>query len=278
MIVEDLKQALDDGDLERAASLAIERVKNEPAEPGNRSMLFQLSAVLGDWDRAEKQLDMVGTLDAAALDFVQDYKAAIAAEHVRLKVISGKQSPSVMGEPPAWIAPMVEALRLDDKGEAAAAFDLRSSAMETATAVPGIVNDMAFDWIADADQRFGPVIECILNGEYHWIPVENIAELAFEAPRDLRDLVWSVGIVTFSNGGSWPIMIPTRYPCSDYRLSRNSAHALSRHTGWTVLHESHMMGIGQRMLATDTDDISLLDIRSLKLNLSNGTPEPSHHL
>jgi len=228
-------------------------------------MLFQISAIVGDWDRAEKQLDMVGTLDAAALDFVQDYKAAIAAERTRARVMAGDAPPSVFGDPPPWIAGMVEALRMDSLGEDAAAHDLRNGAMEQATAVPGTADDMPFSWIADADQRFGPVIECVLNGEYHWVPMETVAKLEFEPPRDLRDLVWSVGIVTFTNGGSWPLMVPTRYPGSEYRVSEEAPHAMARRTDWRTLHESHAAGIGQRMFATDDNDVPLLDLRLLTL-------------
>ena len=167
MTAENLNQALAEGDLDRALALAVEQVKGQPGDAGRRSMLFQLSAVTGDWARAEKQLDMVGSLDPAALDFVSDYKAAIAAEKTRAEVLAGTASPPIFGDPAPWVAKMAEALRLDGLGEAAAAHDLRDEAMEAAQAVPGAANGTAFEWIADADQRFGPIVECVLNGEYH---------------------------------------------------------------------------------------------------------------
>lgn len=266
------QEALRDGDLDACRAALTEQVKANPGDARHRAFLSQLFMVQGEWDRARKQLDMLGSLDAAALDLVSDYTAALKAEAVRTDVMSGKKAPSIMGEPSAWIAKLVEALRLDAAGASSQAYDLRQEAFAEAPASPGEADGTRFAWLSDADQRFGPVLEAVMNGEYHWIPFEAVGSIDFEPPKDLRDVVWSVGILRLVNGGEWPVLVPTRYPGSDTVSGGEPGHALSRRTDWDVLHEDHYKGIGQRMLTTDAADLALLDLRSITFDHA---PAPS---
>ena len=60
MQVQDL---LKEGDLTGALSAAMEAVRNDPAKAENRTLLFQLLSIMGDWDRALTQLNVAGELD-----------------------------------------------------------------------------------------------------------------------------------------------------------------------------------------------------------------------
>ena len=257
------QDALRQGDVEACHAALVAAVKAEPGDARHRAFLAQLMMVEGQWDRAVKQLDVLGNLDATALDLVTDLKAGIEAEQVRAEVMAGKRTPAIFGQPAEWIAQMVEALRLDAQGQPEQAHALREEAFAAAPASPGDADGARFDWLSDADQRFGPVLEAVMNGEYHWIPFDAIATLSLEPPRDLRDLVFTVGIVTLANGGEWPIMVPTRYPGSDTSSGADPAHALARRTDWDVLHGEHYAGTGQRMLATSETDLPLLDLRAI---------------
>jgi len=257
---DDVRAALREGDLQRARALAVESVKRAPDDPGARAFLFQLSAIEGDWARADKQLDVLAELKGESLDLVGDYKAAIAAEATRREVMAGRAAPTVFGEPATWVAKMIEALRLDATGKADAAHALREEAFEEAAPSSGEVDGETFAWMADADQRFGPLMEAVINGEYHWIPFEAIKTLDMEPPKDLRDVVWAVGVATFANGGSWPILAHTLYPGSDPKAGGNAGQALGRRTDWSTLSGEHCAGLGQRMFATDTNDFPILEI------------------
>ena len=259
----DPQDALRSGDVLACKAAQMERVKAAPGEAKERAFLSQIFMVEGDWDRAVKQLQMLADLQPDAIDLVTDYCAALAAERARIEVMAGRAAPSIMGEPGAWLAKLVEALRLDAAGASVVAYALRNEAFAEAPASPGEVDGTQFNWLSDADNRLGPVLEAVMNGEYHWIPFNAIATIKFEPPKDLRDVVWTVGIITLTNGGEWPILVPTRYPGSDTLAGADSAHALARQTDWSVLHDDHYKGIGQRMFATDEKDIALLDVREL---------------
>jgi type VI secretion system protein ImpE len=59
------------------------RVRQSPGDPKLRNFLFQLLAVLGQWDRALAQLVVAGEMDAAAIPMVQMYGDAVRAEPLR---------------------------------------------------------------------------------------------------------------------------------------------------------------------------------------------------
>lgn len=206
------------------------QVRAEPAEAKHRIFLFQLLCVQGEWSKAAQQLEVAAQLDVSALVMVQTYREAIRCEALRKEVFAGKRTPLVFGEPPAWIGLLIEALRLDGAGKPATASTIRSEAFDQAAATRGTVDGEAFEWIADADPRLGPVLEAIVNGKYFWIPFEKIRRIDVEAPEDLRDMVWVPAHFEWSNGGETVGLIPTRYEGSD--RDEDPAVRMSRKTVW----------------------------------------------
>jgi len=137
---------------------------------------------------------------------------------------------------------------------------LRNQAFEEAPAVSGTADGQAFEWIADADMRLGPVLELVMNGNYYWVPFDAIKKLNFEEPSDLRDRVWTPVQITWANGGEVVGFIPTRYPGS---AEASDEIKLSKVTEWTDIGEETFIGSGQRLLATDEGDIALMDLREV---------------
>lgn len=256
------ENALKAGQLDEALQLLTQEVRSNPADVRRRVFLFQLLALRGDWERAQNQLDVVGELDAINGMMVTAYTAVMHAEAAREAVFAGRQTPVVVGEPESWLALMFQALKLDADGRHAAAAELRLQALDQAEAVPGHIDGHAFEWMADADPRFGPCLEIVLDGGYAWVPFARIRQLAFEAPTDLRDKIWAPVQVTWSNGGQAVGFVPARYP--DSEQAEDSDFVLARKTDWVALAEDVFAGRGQRMLATDADEYPLLDVRTIE--------------
>ncbi|NQD95461.1 tetratricopeptide repeat protein, partial [Pseudomonas sp. CrR25] len=156
------------GHLDDALKVLQEQVRSQPSNASLRVFLFQLLAVLGQWPRAQNQLNVAGELDAGTLAMVQTYRAALDCEALRAEVFAGRLTPVLLGQPTDWVALLIQALQLDGEGHARAAQQLREQAFEAAPAVAGWLNEQAFAWCADADPRLGPVLELIVNGRYVW--------------------------------------------------------------------------------------------------------------
>ncbi|MGE5171333.1 MAG: type VI secretion system accessory protein TagJ, partial [Rudaea sp.] len=234
-----------------------------PADEKLRTYLFQLLALQGKWQRALEQLQMCGQLSAKALPMAQTYREAIRCEMLRADVFAGKRGPQILGEPPAWIGPLIESLQRLAKSDAEGARALRDAAFDAAPASAGTIDGTAFEWIADADSRLGPVCEAMINGQYYWVPFFRIRTLRIEPPADLRDLVWASAHLTLANGGEYIALVPARYPGSE--AVDNDALKLARRTEWTDAGGEAYVGLGQKMMATDTGEHALLDVREIAM-------------
>jgi type VI secretion system protein ImpE len=250
---------LKDGRPDEALQLLTAEVRNNPADAKRRVFLFQLLALLGQWERAQNQLNVCGELDPLNAMMVGAYSEALRGELVRAEVFAGKRMPVIIGEPEQWLALLLQALKLDAEGQHGQAAALREQAFEQAPAVAGNIDGNAFEWIADADPRIGPCLEIIVNGGYSWVPFSRLSELKFEAPSDLRDKIWVPTQVTWSNGGKAIGFIPGRYAGSE--LTGDHDLVLGRRTDWIEQGEGLHVVLGQRMLATDAAEYSLFDAR-----------------
>ena len=258
------------------------RVRTSPGDAKLRTFLFQLLSVLGQWERALAQLGVSGELDAASIAMVQTYRDAVQAEALRAEVFAGKKAPVVFGEPEPWVALALEALKLSGEGRHAKAAELRAQAFDDAPAIGGhlVTKDTpklgddppkgdAFQWLADADSRMGPMFEAVVLGRYWWIPAHRVRRMHVEEPSDLRDLVWTPVHFEWANGGEGWGMMPTRYPGSE--AVDDDAIRLARRTEWSEMDGGAFHGLGQRMFATDAGEYPLLELRRVDFDVPAAT-------
>lgn len=264
------EQSLREGDPARALRQLQEQVRAAPGDARLRIFLFQLLAVLGQWERAREQVALAARIDAGALALAAAYGAALGCERQRARVFAGQETPRILGEPPAWLAPLVEALRLAARGDMAGAQALREQALAGAEPVAGTLDGQPFGWIADADSRLGPALELIVDGKYYWMPYARLRELVIEEPHDLRDMVWASAHAVFADGGEAPCLIPSRYPGSE--SAADPLLALGRKTVWLDAGGGAWHGLGQRVLATDAGEADLLAVRRIALGEQGAAP------
>jgi len=256
-----------------------QNVRKAPRDARLRTFLFQLFCIFAEWDRALTQLTVVAELDPLALPMAQTYRAAIRCEMLRERVFAGARTPTVLGQPDAWLSLLIEATRVLAQGAPDKAAELRDAAFEAAPATSGTLTvatagdargePVPFEWIADADQRLGPVLEAIFDGKYYWVPFHRLSRLDIEKPADLRDQVWMPAHFTWSTGGETVGFIPSRYPGS---ATADEDLAMARRTEWRSASgapatddDLWSLGLGQRMLATEAQEVPLLDLRRLAI-------------
>lgn len=260
---------MDAGELLRAGRLsdALKQLESQiraaPADAKLRVFLFQLLCAMGQYERAVTQLKVASDLDSSTLMMAQVCGPALAAESLRAEIFEGKRTPLLLGEPEEWVGWMLQANKHFAEGQFDAARELREKAFEAAPATSGMLNGQAFEWLADSDQRFGPILEAIVDGKYYWVPLNRIREITMEPPRDLRDLVWMPAILMLSTGAQKVALLPVRYPGTE--KSGDDGALLSRKTDW-VERGGITVGIGQRLLATDSAEVPILEARKIILH------------
>ncbi len=264
-------EILQGGGLEGSLQRLQEQVRKAPDNVKHRIFLFQLLSVMSQWDRALNQLNVLAQLDAATLPMVQTYRQAIRTEGLRRAVFAGERSPLIFGDPAQWLALQLRSLQLAAQGQLTDAMALRRESFALAPASPGRIEapqEHAFAWIADADERLGPVLEAIIDGKYYWVPVAHVQRLSIEAPTDLRDLVWLPATFTWQNGGESVALIPVRYPDlpNSQQTPVDDNVRMATLTEWIDLGDGYYVGHGQRVLATDVDEYALMDLRQISFS------------
>lgn len=255
------EELLRGGRLDDALDALTREVRGDPTSAAARMFLFQLLAASGQWARARVQLEAAARLDPSNMLSAAAGKALLDAEQVRTAVFAGERLPTAFGEPSQWLASLLQAARLDGRREHGAAAALRAQAFEQAPTGSGRIDGTPFAWLADADNRFGPCLELVLESGYVWAPFEHIRELAFEAPTTLADTLWAPVVVTWRNGGQAHGYVPVRYPGSE--LEADAALRLGRASDWVQLGEETWIGRGQRMFATDSGEYPILEVRTI---------------
>ena len=258
------EQLLKEGRLAEALDALKEQVRKKPADAKLRVFLFQLQCVLGDWDRALNQLNVVRDMDPSSMLLAAMYGPALQCEALRKEIFEGKRSPVVFGEPEEWMGLAVQACQIEAQGKIDEAAALREKAFDAAPTTSGKLNDKPFEWIADADMRMGPMFEAVINGSLYWVPFQHVHAMVFEKPTDLRDMVWAVATVTWTNGGEAGALMPVRYPGSE--TSDDNQIKLSRKTEWVEAQGGVQFGLGQRIIATDEGEYPILEVQQIMMD------------
>ncbi len=230
-------------------------VKAAPAKANLRIFMAQLLCVLGQWDRAHTQLNVIADMQTDAGPMREMVGHALRCELLRKAVFDGKRSPMIFGQPEQWLALLIESLITGNHDLAAKAFD-------EAPTRAGMINGEPFEWLADADSRLGPVLEAMVNGRYYWVPFAALSQIVMEPPVDLRDRVWMPATLSFANGGEAVAMIPTRYPGTE--TQEDGQLLMAAKTEWREIGPERFAGYGQRVLVTDGGEHDLLDVKLIE--------------
>lgn len=264
----DSKELIRAGKLSDARRQLIEEVKSFPADMGKRTLLFQVHTLLGEWDKAERHLDVLVTLDAKKETGVQVYKNLIHAERERIEVVRNGKRPSFLPETPAYLELYIaarEKLKENRVDEAIELFDKINSQIPL---ISGTINGKGFTGFNDIDISLSFFLETIVHERYIRVPFESIRELSITPPKSLLDLIWITARITTWEGLSISCYLPVLYPESF--LHEDDRVKLGRMTDWTPAGGPFSKGMGQHIFLIGEEEVGILDIREALFNV----PDP----
>jgi type VI secretion system protein ImpE len=219
------------GQLKPAITALGEELKKQPLDAKRRTMLFELLCFAGEYDRAEKQLDMLADSSKEAIAGILVYKAALHAERTRQEMFASGTFPS-------------DTPRASGRGA---------------------VNGTPVISFTDVDPRIGDHLEVFIAGSYTWIPLEYVASLAIEAPTKLRDLIWAPARLevtpAFRLQELGEVLLPVLSPLS--WKNDEDAVRLGSTTVWEDDERFGSLPLGQKLFAADDQEMALLEVRSL---------------
>lgn len=229
------RELFEAGKLDEAIEALGAELRKDPTDVQRRVFLFELLSFAGQYERAEKQLDIAGQGGREAALGALLYRSALHAEKNREEMFEGQQFP-VGGEQPKPVS--------------------------------GTLNGSAFQTLTDADPRIGARLEVFAAGQYLWVPLEHVASVKLPPPKRLRDLLWSPAVVQTGPGFSGielgQVLVPAISPLSwQYE---DADVRLGRVTEWVVLDDGKEVPVGQKLLLVDGEEFPILELRDLEIN------------
>jgi type VI secretion system protein ImpE len=225
------------GMLDQAVQALGAELRDNPDDVQRRTFLFELLCFAGAYDRAEKHLDVLAQGGKDAQLGALLYAGALHAEHTRTELFQKKEYPKPAGE-------------------------------STAAPLTGTLNGKPFESFADADPRIGARLEVYAAGQYMWLPLEHIASIEMQAPKRLRDLLWSPALVrtgpAFKDRELGEVLIPALTPLS-FR-NADDAVRLGRMTVWQEVEDGELAPAGQKVFLVDDEEFALLELRQLEFH------------
>ena len=262
------------GRINEASEQLLRQVKANPNDDAARTFLFELSCLTGDWERAERQLDVIGHQSTKAQLGVIVFRANINAERERQRVFKEGVQPHFLREPPAYIDLHVEALRQLSAGQMAEARITLDRAEEERPAVAGKLNGKEFADFRDYDDFVAPVLELIVKDKYVWLPLEQIKSIQISPPRQLRDMIWASARIEASDGPIGEVYMPTLYFGSN--AGENDQVRLGHMTDWKRLSDDLVIAQGLRLFLVDDEDKTLFEASPIEFAGSGQTTQQTH--
>jgi len=228
----DLFQA---GKLNQAIEALSAELRDNPTDEQRRTFLFELLCFAGNWDRADKQLDMLAGEDPDRRIGALAYRAALAGERTREEKFKAADSPDDESPEPAPVS--------------------------------GMLNGKPFASLEDADPRIGARLE-VLAGEYYiWLPMNQIVVLEVDPPKRLRDLLWAPARIEAGPAAEaydlGQVLLPVISPLSGGHA--DDGVRLGRMTVWEATPDGLEIPLGQKLLLVDGEEIPLLEVRRLEI-------------
>ncbi len=253
------------GRLSDARTQLISEVRTSPGDAGRRTLLFQVHSLCGEWDKAERDLDIIAAMDAGREAGAQVYRNLVHAEKERMEVFRDGRRPSFLPETPHYIETYYAALqKLGEKNteEAKRLFERIDAAIP---AVGGTLNGTkAFTGIKDTDSRLAWFLEAFAHERYIWIPFESLREISITPPKTLFDLIWVSAFITLQGGLTLNCFLPVLY--AESFMHEDERIKLGRMTDWTPLGGPFSKGAGQHVFQIGEEEVALLEIREISFS------------
>jgi type VI secretion system protein ImpE len=258
-----------DGQINAARAMLVDRIKQKPADTQARSTLFQAMLLCGEWDKAQRQLDIVATQQTSAEMNLSVYQNLIQAEKERLAVANMEQRPTFFPEVPEICEDFFQALELLKNQQVDDAAKLFERIDARLPGIQGTVNGQPFKGFRETDTTLTYFIEAIEYERYLWVPIANIRELAVTPPRTLIDLIWAKGRITTWEGITMGCFLPVLYPNSF--TSSDDRIRLGRLTQWQPLGGPYTKALGLHVYDVGGEERSIFELTEAVFTLANET-------
>lgn len=258
----DAKSLVESGNLNAAVEAALAFVKSNPTDYSARIFLFELACFAGDWDRAGRQLDVIGHQDTNAMVGSLIYRQCIEAEKKRADFFSKGSKPEFLATPPDYVYGLLTANNRVREGNISEARSILDTVEEQRPAFAARVNGDEVEDFRDFNDLTSSILEVIIKDSYVWVPFEDIEKIEFFDRKSLRDNFWAQAKLETNNGTNGEVFV-----CSLYNESWKADDEnvrLGRVTDWRDAGGDIFIGEGMKLFSAGAGHKSIVDLQTVE--------------
>jgi len=264
------------GKLTEALAAAADEVKKQPTDTGRRSFYAELLLLAGDWQRADKQAEILAQQDLQLAVPMSVFRQLVRAEEARQQFFTAGRLPEFLGPPSEALKQHLEASISLREGKPAEAAPLLARAAAAGPGVAGTCDGQPFEGFRDLDDLLAPLVEVLTStGKYYWVPVERLELVEFHPPQRVMDLVWRRAHMIVRGGPDGEVYLPVLY--AGAAAESDDQLRLGRSTQWRGGGGEPVRGAGQRVYLVGDADRSILDLRELQFHWADDETVGSQH-
>jgi len=252
------------GNLAEAIQAATDEVKRRPSDTSPRGLLAELLCFAGDFERADKQLDAISSLDPATALGVSLFRQLIRGEQARQQFYTDGRLPEFLEPPSPRLKSHLDASIRIREGRPAEAAALLDEAEQQRPELPGTCGTRPSADLRDIDDLTASFFEVITStGKYYWVPMERVESIEFHEPARPRDLLWRRTHMIVRGGPDGEVFLPAIYAGS--HTAADDRIRLGRMTEWDGGENVPIRGKGQRVFAVGEEDVSILELKQISI-------------
>ncbi|MFO1052656.1 MAG: type VI secretion system accessory protein TagJ [Planctomycetota bacterium] len=249
------------GKLDQAIEAMNAEVRSNPADPDRRSFLADMLCIVGNFDRADVQLDAIAKTLPGAVTTVALIRQLVRAEQWRQQCFKEGRVPEFLAQPDEHIQLRLRALVELQGGDVARASATAEEAEAIRPALRGSCDGKRFDDLRDCDDITAGVFEVLTStGKYYWVPADRVIRLELRPIERARDLVWRRAGMEVRGGPDGEVYIPAIYAPAP----AEAAARLGRTTEWT--ETTPVRGIGLRTFLVGEETLTLPQVQVIEFD------------
>jgi type VI secretion system protein ImpE len=242
-----------------------QRVKSDQSDVEARSRLIEYLCVSSQFERADRQLEVIMSMDPKTVVRVAELRQLIRAGIARNDMWTNGRAPEFTATPPEHVNLRLQALVSFREGNLSDCADFLQQAEGARPNVRGRVGGAEFEDFRDIDDFFGGVLEIFTStGKYFWVPVESVEEANFAPLSRPLDTAWREVELTVKDGPSGVVYMPALYPQFNEIVSVNDqVNGLT--TEWVETEGGIFRGHGLRCFMVGETNLSIHEIDNFSI-------------
>ncbi|WP_028773301.1 type VI secretion system accessory protein TagJ [Shewanella waksmanii] len=257
--MEIVKQMIQEAKLTQAIEYIEQLLRDDPLNPDLKSTLIELLCISGEYERADKQLNLIVQKHPDFLIGASNLRQLLRAAQSRQDSLTGQSVPKLFSEVDGHSEAFMK-LRVELNQGQPEQVSQGAIALEQARPAIAInINDQPNQEVRDLDDTLGGFVEIFgTDGHYYIAQLSEIDYIHFKPVSSLVEQVWRRVDIAIKNGPCGEAHIPVVYATSE-----TDSQKLGRETDWHESATDVMTGRGMKMWFVDNAALPLSAISKL---------------